>query len=143
MKILVNNGDSVSIVTPTPQALKTMSVEEIATKDVGSDKTFAVVEDSVIPLDRTFRDAWESVDNKSIVVSDVKATDISKNIIRRWREKEFYVNDVELQNAIADGDNATKVDAIARRNYLRDLPASCDGLTSVQLKSLLLGLGAI
>ena len=35
-----------------------MAIEEIALKDVPTGLAFAIVEDSEIPTDRTFRDAW-------------------------------------------------------------------------------------
>ena len=59
MKILYKNESSgVSIITPTPEALEHMTINEIALKDVPTGLPFAIVEDSEIPTDRTFRDAW-------------------------------------------------------------------------------------
>jgi len=49
----------VAVIIPTPQALETMSVQEIAKKDVPTGKAFKIVEDSEVPSDRTFRGAWE------------------------------------------------------------------------------------
>ena len=48
----------VAVIIPTPEALETMTMEEIATKDVPEGAEYHIVEDSEIPLDRTFRDAW-------------------------------------------------------------------------------------
>ena len=36
-----------------------LSIEEIAAKDVPAGKPFKIVEDTDIPADRTFRNAWE------------------------------------------------------------------------------------
>ncbi|WP_166168055.1 hypothetical protein [Acinetobacter sp. SA01] len=59
MKIIYRNENGgVSIITPTPEALKHMTINEIALKDVPTGLPFAIVEDSEIPTDRTFRDAW-------------------------------------------------------------------------------------
>ena len=59
MKIVYKNeSGGVSIITPTPEALKHMTIDEIALKDVPTGLPFAIVEDSEIPTDRTFRDAW-------------------------------------------------------------------------------------
>lgn len=59
MKIIYKNlNDSVSIITPTPESLEYMTIEEIALKDVPTGLPFAIVEDSEIPTYRTFRDAW-------------------------------------------------------------------------------------
>lgn len=59
MKIIYKNSNGgVSIVIPSPEALKHMTIDEIALKDVPTGLPFAIVEDSEIPTDRTFRDAW-------------------------------------------------------------------------------------
>ncbi len=59
MKIIYTNEDGgVSIVIPTDEALSFMTIHEIAKKDVPTGLPFAIVEDSEIPEDRTFRDAW-------------------------------------------------------------------------------------
>ena len=54
-----NDEGGVSIVIPTPEALETMTIEEIAAKDVPAGKEFKIVSIDDIPSDRTFRDAWE------------------------------------------------------------------------------------
>jgi uncharacterized protein (UPF0248 family) len=48
----------VAVVIPTPEALETMTMEEIATKDVPTGAEYHIVENSEIPSDRTFRNAW-------------------------------------------------------------------------------------
>ena len=59
-KVIVYTQDdgTVAVVIPTPEALETMTVEEIAIKDVPTGKEYHIVEDSEVPSDRTFRDAW-------------------------------------------------------------------------------------
>lgn len=84
MKIIFKNKDnSIGIITPTDEALRFATIEQIAEKDVpspyrypaiwgvdedGNDivleyKTYHtpywIVEASIIPTDRTFRSAWE------------------------------------------------------------------------------------
>ena len=49
----------VSIVVPSPEALETMTIEEIAVKDVPAGKPFKIVDTTDVPSDRTFRNAWE------------------------------------------------------------------------------------
>ena len=48
----------VAIVIPAPEALETMTIEEIAAKDVPVGKPYQIVDVSEIPSDRTFRGAW-------------------------------------------------------------------------------------
>jgi len=57
--IYPNDDGGVSIIIPTPEALETMTIEEIAAKDVPTGKPFKIVDVSDIPSDRTFRNAWE------------------------------------------------------------------------------------
>ena len=57
--IYKNEDDGVSVVYPTPEALETMTIEEIAAKDVPAGVEFKIVDVSDIPTDRTFRNAWE------------------------------------------------------------------------------------
>ena len=57
--IYPNDDGGVSVMTPMPEALKTMTIEEIAIKDVPTGKPYKIVDLSDIPTDRTFRNAWE------------------------------------------------------------------------------------
>ena len=57
--IYPNDDGGVSILIPAPEALETMTIEEIAAKDVPAGKPFKIVDVSDIPSDRTFRDSWE------------------------------------------------------------------------------------
>ena len=59
MKIIYKNENgSVSIIHPTEDALSFMTIDEIAKKDVPTGLSYKIVEDSEVPTDRTFRDAW-------------------------------------------------------------------------------------
>ena len=58
--IYPNDDGGVSIIIPTPEALETMTIEDIALKDVPAGKPFKIVDVSDIPSDRTFRNAWEA-----------------------------------------------------------------------------------
>jgi hypothetical protein len=49
----------VAIVVPAPEALETMTIEEIAAKDVPVGKPFKIIDTADVPTDRTFRNAWE------------------------------------------------------------------------------------
>ena len=60
MKIIFKNEDkSIGIITPTDEALSFATIEQIAEKDVVHNLPYWIVEDSIIPTDRTFRSAWE------------------------------------------------------------------------------------
>ncbi len=72
-----------------------------------------------------------------------KAIEVAKEYIRTWREAEFAKNDVRIQNALADGDEQTRIQAVSYRDYLRDLPQQCDGKSIEELKALMIELGVI
>lgn len=64
MKIVFKNeNNSIGIITPTDEALIFATIEQIAEKDVPHNLPYWIVEDSVIPTDRTFRSAWEIDEN--------------------------------------------------------------------------------
>ena len=57
--IYPTDDGGVAIVIPAPEALETMTIEEIAAKDVPTGKPFKIIDTADVPSDRTFRDAWE------------------------------------------------------------------------------------
>jgi hypothetical protein len=57
--IYPTDDGGVAIVIPSPEALETMTIEEIAVKDVPTGKPYKIVDITDIPSDRTFRNAWE------------------------------------------------------------------------------------
>lgn len=56
--IYQNNDGGVSIIIPTPEALQTLTIDDIAKKDVPAGVAYQIVDVSDIPTDRTFRGAW-------------------------------------------------------------------------------------
>lgn len=60
MKIIFENIDkSIGIIHPTEEALSFATIGQIAEKDVPYQLPYWIVDDSVIPTDREFRNAWE------------------------------------------------------------------------------------
>lgn len=49
----------VSIIIPASEALESMTIEEIAAKDVPQGVVYKIINVSELPQDRTFRNAWE------------------------------------------------------------------------------------
>ena len=60
--IYKNLNNTVSIIVPSPEALQSMTIEQIALKDVPANTPYKIVDVSEIPSDRTFRNAWEYVE---------------------------------------------------------------------------------
>lgn len=72
-----------------------------------------------------------------IRINEQKAITVTKDRIRSWRIAEFAKNDIAIQNALIDGDTEAQTVAVARRDYLRDLPQQCEGKTLDELKAIL------
>lgn len=57
--IYKNLDNSVGVIIPTQEVLKFATVIQVAEKDVPDGLPYWIVDDSIIPEDRTFRSAWE------------------------------------------------------------------------------------
>ncbi len=75
-----------------------------------------------------------------ILINNTKAISIAKEKIRAWRTSEFSKNDLAIQNALLEGADTTAL--VQRRDYLRDLPAQCEGKTLAELEALIAEIGA-
>ena len=65
-RIIYKNPDnSVSIIIPAPEALQSMTIEQIAKKDVPTGYKYKIVDVSEVPSDREFRNAW-SIDEAEL-----------------------------------------------------------------------------
>ena len=58
-RIIYETSDGgVAVIVPAPEYLLTNTIEQLAAKDVPAGATYEIVEDDVVPSDRTFRGAW-------------------------------------------------------------------------------------
>lgn len=66
-KVIIYNQDNgiLGVIYPTPDALTTMTIEEIANKDVPTGLSYKIIEDTELPNSREFRDAW-TIDNTEL-----------------------------------------------------------------------------
>lgn len=55
--IYPNDNGGVSVIIPAPEC--GLTIEQIAAKDVPAGRTYKIVDVAEIPIDRTFRAAWE------------------------------------------------------------------------------------
>jgi len=56
--IFKNTYNSIGIIIPTEEALNSMTIEQIAQKDVPTGLKYKIADVSEIPSDREFRNAW-------------------------------------------------------------------------------------
>lgn len=57
--LVKTQGNGLRLLRPTSNVLKLYTIEQVAQKDVEEGLPFWIVEDTELPTDKTFRDAWE------------------------------------------------------------------------------------
>lgn len=72
-------------------------------------------------------------------INNDKAILIAQERIRVWRESAFAQNDIRIQNALADGNENARLQAVMYREYLRNLPQACIGKDLEELKAIMDG----
>jgi len=128
MNVLIyDNGNGVSVVIPTGE----LSIEDVQAKDCPQG---TIIEDSTLPAERDFRNAWELV-NGVVGVSFGKAQDLTKDRLRAERQPLLDALDVAYQRALEDGADTTAI--VAEKNRLRTITDLVDTATSLeQLKAI-------
>ena len=114
-----------------PATDKPFTVQEIADKDVPDGVSYSIVEDSIIPTDQSFRDAWVGVGigtTGATITEDItKAKEIHKRNIRLARASKFTDLDIEYQRALETSADTSTI--VAKKQALRDAPAA-SGITT-------------
>ena len=57
--IYPTDDGGVAVIIPAPEFLETYTIEELAAKDVPDGKAYQIIDESDVPSNRTFRNAWE------------------------------------------------------------------------------------
>lgn len=86
--IYKNSDNSVGIIIPSDEALAIFGLEKILEKDVPAGLPYWIVEDSVIPEDRTFRSAWEI--DESFGEPDgfgVESNEFDEELLAKYKEE--------------------------------------------------------
>ena len=109
-----------------PATDKPFTVQEVADKDVPDGVSYSIVEDSSVPTDLSFRDAWKGVGigttGATITEDMTKAKEIHKTNIRKARIPKLAELDIEYQRATETSANTS--DIVAKKQALRDAPAA-------------------
>lgn len=88
-------------------------------KDYPDVSVFQILDESELPQDRYFRDAW--IQKMSGVSVDLeKGKDIHINFLRQERNEKLKASDQELLKAVEQGQDLTELQA--KRQALRDMP---------------------
>ena len=57
--IYPTDDGGVAVIVPSAEYLETHTIEELAVKDVPAEKAYQIIDESDVPSNRTFRNAWE------------------------------------------------------------------------------------
>ena len=120
--VYIRTDGGLSVLSPAPNGRRKNESEQdwlarIIAKDVPADSSnVRIVEESEIPADRTFRDAWVH-DGEKLAHDMDAAREIHMKRIRAARNKELSRLDVEQLKGN---------DVSARKQELRDLPQTFD-----------------
>ena len=125
MKIIyINFFGGVSVVHPTGE----LSIEEVAKVSVPDGVPYELVEDDAIPINRTFRNAWNLVGSK-VSINITKAQEITKDRLRAEREPLLVEQDIAYMKALETNSDTTAI--VAEKQRLRDITNQVDSMTTV------------
>ena len=135
MKIIYQNQEGgVSVICPTGA----LSLDEVIAKDVPAGANYQIVDESDIPSDRFFRDAW-TVGNGKVDVDLDKAKKIGHRIRRTKRAEEFAPFDDVISKQIPGNDfDAAEAERQKIRNKYMGIQAGIDAAVNPEeIKALL------
>lgn len=153
MKVIIFTAldGTLNVVTPAPEMFDPLSktralVPElndktedeiltwIANKDVPQGITYRIIDKTILPNDRTFRNAW--IDNGTTITHDlVKAKNIKRDFFRVIRKPLLAALDAQYLKADEAGDTALKQAIAAKKQELRDVTALTLPNTILALKA--------
>lgn len=129
MKIIYTTETGIAIIHPTGE----LTIDQVFQKDVPDEykSTAHIVEDEVIPSDRTFRDAWQldyNEKDKKLVpaISENldKAKEIHKEKLRAERKPLLEEQDILFMKALETNSDTKKI--LEEKQRLRDITELVD-----------------
>ena len=144
-RIIWENADgTTSVLQPVltcinPATGKNFTIEEIAAKDVPAGiTTYSIVDNSVLPSDRNFRNAWKATglgNTTATVGEDIAAArELHKTNIRNARAPKLAELDVEFQKAQETSSGTAEI--VDKKRVLRDAPAAAGIATAANTTEL-------
>jgi len=125
MKIVIKTTEGVAVMTLVNEADLSEALRKWSAVNPGKYISHREMPDEAIPTDRTFRDAWADTTPELTVDIDMsKARGIHLGRIRAKRNAELSKLDIEAIKAQDSGDAAALAQIRARKQELRDLPAT-------------------
>ena len=96
------------------------ALEELAIRHIPANVVWYIIEESQLPPDETFRDAW-IIENSLISVDIVKAKEIWLNKFRKARNPILSLLDIEFMRAVEKGDINLQNEIASKKQILRDI----------------------
>ena len=126
MKTVIKlTSGGVAIMTLVDGADEAQAIEKWKLANPGAYISHRQMSATAIPADRTFRDAWADITPELTIDIDMaKARDIHLGRIRIKRNAELSKLDIQATKAQDIGDAETLAQIRARKQELRDLPAT-------------------
>ena len=121
MRIIYETETGISIIVPSGE----LSIEKVFEKDVPEQykASAKIVEDSEVPADRAFRNAWKL--DKDKIVEDVgKSKEVQKEKLRAERKALLEEQDVLYMKALENGSDTASI--VAEKQRLRDITKKVD-----------------
>ena len=133
-RIIYKNAEGgISIVFPNNNS--GLSIEAIAAKDIPTGVAYDIVDVSIVPSNRIFRNAWD-INSSKVVTDVVKAKVIAHDIRRTKRDEEFAPHDEVIMKQIPGKDlvAAEAARAVIRTKYDNIQIAVDAAITEYELK---------
>jgi len=123
MKTVIKTTDGIQIMTLVDGADLAEALRKWGEAHPGKYVSHRDMQDSVIPTDREFRNAWEDVTPQPVIDFNMtKARLIHLGRIRVKRDAALAVLDVEMVKALGSGNTALRDSVEVQKRVLRDLP---------------------
>jgi len=124
-KIVYKTDNGIAVITPTKEGLAIFGIEGVAEKDVLDGAEYKIIEDTELPKDRVFRNAW----NYDLKEDIPKSKEIWKDKLRADRKPLLAALDVDSMRAIEDAKDTVAI--IAEKNRLRDITLLVDAAKTI------------
>ena len=118
-KIVYKTDDGIAVITPAHSI-------ELAMKDIPDGVEHKIIEDTELPADRVFRNAW----NYELKEDIIKSREIWKDKLRVDRKPLLEQLDIDYMRSVEDGIDST--DIIAEKQRLRDITLSVDAAKTIK-----------
>ena len=130
-------GLPAAIAYPSDKLIAEIGIGGCVAKLLPTGAAYQVVEDTNIPTDRTFRDAWQ-IQGSTLEVAMPKAKAIHRDRLRQMRAPLLVASDVEFIRAIETSNLPLQAQIAAKKQALRDVttdPAIAAARTPEELKA--------